>query len=54
MPRDDSTYLLDMLLAAHDALSFAEGVSFDDFVRDRRTQLSILKSVEIVGEAAAP
>ena len=53
MPRDDSAYLLDMLLSARDALSFTEGMSFDDFVRDRRTQLSVLKSVEIVGEAAA-
>lgn len=53
MPRDDSAYLLDMLLSARDALSFTEGMSFDDFVLDRRTQLSVLKSVEIVGEAAA-
>ncbi len=53
MPRDDSAYLLDMLLAARDALSFTEGMSFEDFVQDRRTQLSVLKSVEIVGEAAA-
>ncbi len=53
MPRDDSAYLLDMLLSARDAQSFTEGMSFDDFVLDRRTQLSVLKSVEIVGEAAA-
>ena len=49
MPRDDSAYLLDMLLAARDALSFTEGMSYDDFVFDRRTQLSVLKLVEIVG-----
>ena len=53
MPRDDTAYLLDMLLAARDAVSFAEGMSCADFARDRRTQLSILKSVEIVGEAAS-
>ncbi|WP_428277715.1 HepT-like ribonuclease domain-containing protein [Candidatus Palauibacter sp.] len=53
MPRDDSAYLLDMLLAARDALSFTEGTSYHDFVQDRRTQLSVLKAVEIVGEAAA-
>ena len=53
MPRDDSAYLLDMLLAARDGLSFTEGLSYDDFARDRRTQLSVLKAVEIVGEAAA-
>ena len=53
MPRDDAAYLLDMLVAARDAVAFAEGVSYAEFVRDRRTQLSILKSLEIVGEAAA-
>ncbi len=53
MPRDDSAYLLDMLLAARDAVLFTAGMSYDDFVRDRRTQLSVLKSLEIVGEAAA-
>ena len=53
MLRDDTAYLLDMLLAARDAVSFAEGMSYADFARDRRTQLSILKSVEIVGEAAS-
>ena len=53
MPRDDSAYLLDKLLSARDALSFTEGMAFDDFMRDRRTQLSVLTSVEIVGEAAA-
>ena len=53
MPRDDSTYLLDMLLAAREAQSFTESLCYDEFARDRRTQLSVLKSVEIVGEAAA-
>ena len=53
MPRDDSAYLLDMLLAARDAVSFTDSMAYHEFSRDRRTQLSVLKSVEIVGEAAA-
>lgn len=28
-------------------------MSYEEFTRDRRTQLSVLKSLEIVGEAAA-
>ena len=52
MSRDDTAYLLDMLVAARDALAFAEGMSYDEFARDRRTQFSVLKAVEIVGEAA--
>ena len=53
MQRDDSAYPPGMLLAGRDALSFTEGLAYDEFVRDRRTQLSVLKAVEIVGEAAA-
>ena len=52
MSRDDTAYLLDMLVAARDALAFAEGMSYDEFARDRRTQFAVLKAVEIVGEAA--
>lgn len=52
MPRDD-ILLLDMLLAARDAVEFAEGLTFETFERDRMAQRAILKSVEIVGEAAS-
>ena len=48
MRRDDRSYLLDMRL--HDAVAHA---SYDEFAKDRRSQLAILKSVEIVGEAAS-
>ncbi|MDE0335875.1 MAG: DUF86 domain-containing protein [Defluviicoccus sp.] len=53
MRRDDASFLLDMLVAARDAVAFAAGLSFSEFARDQRTQLAILKSVEIVGEAAS-
>ena len=35
MQRDHLAYLLDMLFAARDARSFTEGLSYDEFVRDR-------------------
>ena len=53
MRRDDASFLLDMLDAARDAVVFAEAVSYEEFVEDRRNQLAILKAVEIVGEAAS-
>ena len=53
MRRDDRSYLLDMLVAARDAVSFTKGLSYDEFARDRRSQFAILKAVEIVGEAAS-
>ena len=53
MPRDHTSYLLDMLVAAHDALALADGLSYSEFAGDKRNHLSILKSIEIVGEAAS-
>ena len=53
MRRDDAAYLLDMLVAARDAVTFVDGLSYDEYLGDRRHQLAILKAVEIVGEAAS-
>ena len=53
MRRDDGSLLLDMLDAARDAVAFADEISYAEFAGDRRNQLAILKSVEIVGEAAS-
>ena len=48
MPRDD-ILLLDMLLAARDAVEFAAGLTSEAFERNRMAQRATLKSVEIVG-----
>lgn len=53
MPRNDSSYLLDMLLAARDAVGFARGLTYAQFGESRLHQNAILKAIEIVGEAAA-
>ena len=53
MPREEAALLLDMLESARDAVQFAEGLEYADFVEDRRSQLAIVKAVEIVGEAAS-
>ena len=53
MRRDDTSCLLDMLVAAREAVAFTDGLSYSEFAGDRRSQLAILKSVEIVGEAAS-
>ena len=42
MGREDASYLLDMLVAARDAVGFAIGLSYAEFTQDRRNQLSIL------------
>lgn len=51
--RPDDILVLDMLLAARDARDFLTDRSFDDLAADRLRQLGVLKSTEIIGEAAA-
>ena len=52
MRRDDA-WLLDMLLAARDAMAFAAPLTFSEFEDDHLHQLAIPKAVEIIGEAAS-
>ena len=52
MRRDDA-WMLDMLLAARNAVKFAAPLTFSEFENDYLHQLAILKSIEIIGEAAS-
>ena len=51
--RRDEAFLLDMLIAARDARSFASEVSRDEFDTSRLHQQAIVKALETIGEAAA-
>lgn len=53
MHTDDEIRLHHMLDAAREALSFAEGCTRAHLDTDRKTTLSIVKCVEVVGEAAS-
>jgi uncharacterized protein with HEPN domain len=46
-------YLDHMRQAATNALSFVEGLSKDEFIRDKRTQHAVVMSLIIIGEIAA-
>ncbi|MCY3625370.1 MAG: DUF86 domain-containing protein [Candidatus Dadabacteria bacterium] len=52
MKRDEAAYLLDMLLAAQDALEFSSSLTFQQFAQDRLRQNAVFKCIEIIGEAA--
>ena len=52
MQRDDSVRMRHMLDAARSALSFAHGRTRDDLNEDEMLVFSLVKAVEIVGEAA--
>lgn len=50
--RRDPAFLLDMLLAARDAMRFVSGLSQRQFAESRLHQNAVIKAIEIVGEAA--
>jgi uncharacterized protein with HEPN domain len=56
MPQNDNErdagYLWDMLDSARTIQEFMTGVRFEEFLRDRKLQLAIERSVEIMGEAS--
>jgi uncharacterized protein with HEPN domain len=51
MPRDRA-YLLDILEAARLALAYVRGVSQEAFLQDTQLQDSVIRRMEVIGEAA--
>ncbi len=52
MKRDYRDYLEDMLTAIDETAEFTGGISFDVFTQDRKTINAVLRSLEVLGEAA--
>jgi uncharacterized protein with HEPN domain len=50
--REYGDYLQDILDAIDDTGAFTEGMSFEVFVGDRKTVNAVLRSLEVLGEAA--
>lgn len=48
----EAGYLWDMLDSARTVQGFAAGLRFEEFLHDRKLQLAIERSVEIIGEAS--
>ena len=51
-PRDVRDYLRDIVNAVDEVETFTEGMSFEEFVKDRKTVNAVVRSIEIIGEAA--
>ena len=49
--RSYSDYLQDIQHAVDEALEFVDGMEFPAFAVDRRTNLAVVRSLEIIGEA---
>lgn len=52
MGERDLALLLDMLLASRDALQFTRDMTKDEFFGSRLHQNAVIRSLEIIGEAA--
>ena len=52
LPLRDAALLLDMLLAARDAKAFVAGMDEGAFLASRLHQNAVLRSLEVIGEAA--
>jgi uncharacterized protein with HEPN domain len=50
--RDYRDYINDILESIADIESFIEGMTFEDFLRDKKTQNAVIRSIEVIGEAA--
>ena len=51
--RRSEAYLLDMLIHARKAIKFASGLTYEEFTQSELHKNAILKSIEIIGEAAS-
>jgi len=50
--RDYRDYLQDILDSVCEIESFIKGMSYEDFKRDRKTINAVVRSIEVMGEAA--
>jgi len=52
MPRDARLYLDDILESITKIRDYTDGMDFDAFTKDLKTQDAVVRNLEIIGEAA--
>ena len=52
MKRSSGDYLADILTCFQETQEFTRGLDFDAFVKDRKTINAVVRSLEVMGEAA--
>lgn len=50
--RDLRDYLCDLIEACQDILSFTKEMSYDRFIKDKKTINAVVRSLEVIGEAS--
>ncbi len=53
MQSKDRIRVQHILDEANEACKYAEGISFDEFVADGKTVRAVIRSIEVIGEAAS-
>ena len=51
MKRDYGDFIQDIFDSINDVGNFIEGMDFEDFVKDKKTIYSVVRAIEIIGEA---
>ncbi len=49
--RGDQEFLNDIDIAIKNILEYVKGMTFDDFIKDKKTQDAVVRNLEIIGEA---
>ncbi|MBF0567752.1 MAG: DUF86 domain-containing protein [Nitrospirae bacterium] len=50
--RENRDYLNDIAESIDDAISFVKGMTYNEFILDKKTINAVVRSLEIIGEAA--
>ncbi|KAF5419626.1 MAG: putative conserved protein, contains HEPN domain [Candidatus Methanocomedens sp.] len=50
--RDYGDFIQDILDSINDVENFIDGIEFEDFINDKKTIYSVVRAIEIIGEAA--
>jgi len=50
--RDYRDYLQDILDAVNDIESFVDSMTYEEFIKDRKTLNAVVRSIEIIGESS--
>jgi uncharacterized protein with HEPN domain len=50
--RDYSDYIQDILSSILEGLEFVKGLSYEDFQEDKKTLYAVIRTIEVMGEAA--
>jgi uncharacterized protein with HEPN domain len=50
--RDFTDYIKDILISIQDVEEFTTGITFEDFLKDKKTIKAVIRSLEVLGEAS--